>query len=452
MIEPVSRVLFIANHFPPLGGGGVQRAVKLVRYLPEFGHEPLVVTGSGGGFAFWTPEDATLGDDLPAGLDVRRVPGPEPQPSGGWRARAERVLGRDSAAMRWWIDGAVAVGRDTAAEVDVILGECVPYETAEVGARLARELRKPWVADLQDPWALDEMWQYATGLHRRRDLRRMRRLLATAAAIVMNTPEAVVRVRAAFPELREIPVVSIPNGFDAADFDGEVAARDDNVFRIVHSGYLHTELGFKHRRTRRLRRLLGGLPVPGVDYLTRSHIFLLEAVEQLLAARPGLRGRVEVHLAGVLTDIDRAVAEPYDFVRLHGYMAHAETVELVRTADLVFLPMHDLPPGVRAGLVPGKTYEYLASGRPILAAVPDGDARELLAEAGDARICRPSDVTAMAEAIGAEIDRRGAGLPSPERRADVVARYERRVQAGELAAVLDGVLDRTRELVPLNTV
>ncbi len=74
----------------------------------------------------------------------------------------------------------------------------------------------------------------------------------------------------------------------------------------------------------------------------------------------------------------------------------------MRSADLLFLPMHDLPAGRRAGLVPQKTYEYLAAGRPILAAVPDGDARDLLDASGVARLCRPADAAAMAAAVAAE--------------------------------------------------
>ena len=52
----------------------------------------------------------------------------------------------------------------------------------------------------------------------------------------------------------------------------------------------------------------------------------------------------------------------------------------MRSADLLFLPMHDVPPGSRVGIVPGKTYEYLAWETPILAAVPDGDIAEILTE------------------------------------------------------------------------
>ena len=61
--------------------------------------------------------------------------------------------------------------------------------------------------------------------------------------------------------------------------------------------------------------------------------------------------------------------------------------------------MHDLRPGSRARIVPGKTYEYLAAGRPILAAVPDGDARDFLSQCGTALLCRPDDVEGMVQQL-----------------------------------------------------
>src|SRR5207244_13621932 len=114
-------------------------------------------------------------------------------------------------------------------------------------------LHVPWVADLQDPWALDEMWHYPSAVHRLADRRRMRRALGDASAVVMNTPEAVVRVRRTFPELTSKLVASVPNGFDVEDFAGDAPPPAASRFRIVHSGYPHAALALRHARTRRLR-------------------------------------------------------------------------------------------------------------------------------------------------------------------------------------------------------
>jgi glycosyltransferase involved in cell wall biosynthesis len=397
------------------------------------------VTGPGTADGRWTPRDDTLLSAFPAATKIRRVAGPEPAGGSGWRDRFDRHLGLETVWRRWWVDGSVEAAKGT--QPDLVYAWMSPFESATAARRLARELGRPWVADLGDPWALDEMMVYATGLHRRRAVREMRDGLASAAALVMSTPEAVVRVREAFPEFEDKHVVAIPNGFDASDFEGPVPDREDGVFRIVHTGYFHTELGLRHRHAAGVRRVLGGT-VQGVDFLTRSHVYLLEALERLLAEEPELAHRLEVHLAGVLSDVDREIAERSPVTRLHGYLSHEETLRLLRTADLLFLPMQNLPVGARAGIVPGKTYEYLAAGRPILAAVPDGDARDLLAEAGGARLCRPDDTAGLAAAIAAEFSRFqvGAAVHTPDPK--VVARYEYRHLAGQLAQVFDLVLER----------
>ena len=127
-------------------------------------------------------------------------------------------------------------------------------------------------------------------------------------------------------------------------------------------------------------------------------------------------------------------------MREHGYLEHAQSVALMRSADLLFLPMHDIAAGRRATIVPGKTYEYLASGRPILAAVPDGDARDMLAGSPQARLCRPGDSVAMEAIIRAEVARwQERGPVRTEVVPDLLARFDRRRLAEELAATLDAV-------------
>jgi hypothetical protein len=385
----------------------------------------------------WTPYDATLMATLPPDPEILRVPGPEPRPGGRWRSRTERWLLIESSWDRWWIDGSTLRGSE-ARDIDVVYAVMSPYASAEAAVRLSRALGVPWVADLGDPWALDEMIVYPSRLHRRLELRTMGRILGTAAAVSMSTEEAADRVRRRFRELDGTPVVAIPNGFDARDFAGPAPVRKPDVFRIVHTGYLHTALGRKYQRFAPLRRILGGA-VPGVDVLPRSHIYLLEALDRLFAARPELRGRIELHLAGVLSDADREVIGDNEAVKVHEYVEHAEAVSMMRGADLLFLPMHDVN-GSRATIVPGKTYEYLASDAPILAAVPAGDAKELMLTAGNTSVCAPTDVSAMVTAIEARVDAERVGRASQPRRQDVVAQYEYRHLAGRLARLFDGVL------------
>jgi glycosyltransferase involved in cell wall biosynthesis len=417
----------------------VQRPARFVRYLPARGYEPIVITGPGTAEGRWTPEDDSLAREVPAETEVHRVPSPEPAQEGRGE-QLERWLGVPSPWSRWWIEGSTRLGTSAGARADLVYTWMQPYQTAAAGARLARALGRPWVADLGDPWAFDEMIAYPTHFHRQREERRMRSLLGQADAVVMSTPEAARRVLSAFPEFSRKPVCAIPNGYEPADFDVPVSPRTDRRFRIVHTGYLHTDLGLRYRKLRRLRRLAGGT-VPGVDVLPRSHVFLLEAVEQLLARRPELQGRIEVMLAGVLSPSDREIADRYAFVATPGYVSHSSAVALMRTADLLFLPMHELEQG-RATIVPGKTYEYLAAGAPILAAVPEGDVRDALEAGGRTTFCRPRDVAALAVAVERAFDTKtSAGVPAPARSIEI-ERYSYPRLADELAGIFDRVLEQ----------
>ncbi len=434
-----NRVLVLAYFFPPVGGGTSRRNWAIVRHLVELGYRPTVVTGSGGADHYWAPLAESGAAESLVGVKISRVPGPEPEASRGLRRRIERTFDLQPQWYRWWLRGALEAGRTECASVDIVYAALEPYENAFVAGALAREFGKPWIAELMDPWALDEMRMHVSGLHRARDRRQMTRGLRTASRIVMSAPEAVARVQRELPELSGIPIEDLPLGFDDADFEGPPPRRDDETFRIVHTGFMHTRLGLRHRRTHRLRGALGGLYTE-VDVLTRSHLYLLDALGRVVERHPDLRERVELHLAGSLTHDDRVVASRSPVpVREHGFLPHDQTIQLIRSADLLFLPMHELPDGRRAGLVPGKTYEYLASGRPILAAIPEGDARDLLLEAAHARLCSPSDVDAMTDAIEAEVERWRAGAAPAAPRADVVARYERGRIAERLATLLEAM-------------
>ena len=395
----------------------------------------MIVTGPGSARGRWDAHDVELLERIPAEVEIHRVDSVEPPVLTGLAHRLDHLRPGPPSWVRWWIDEATALGGRVGSDADVVLVSCAPYETARVGARLAQQLGKPWIADLEDPWALDEMYVYPTRLHRALALREMRRSLSTASAIVMAAPEAAVRVRRAMPELAE-RVHSIPIGFDPDDFTTPPAATDPGVFRIVHTGSLHTDFGLHLRRSRRRRRLLGGM-TPGLDVLPRSHVFLVEAIAALLKDDPALRGSVELHLAGFLTVADRAVAAPHEFVRLRGLLSHSESVGLMKSADLLFLPMHDLPAGRRAGLIPYKTFEYLAARRPILAAVPEGDVRDLLGSVGDVSLVAPTDVAGMVAAI-----RRRIADTTARTAADDLGPLQRRASVTRIAAVLDQVTGR----------
>ena len=291
---------------------------------------------------------------------------------------------------------------------------CRPTSRPKSARRVAALLAVPWVADLRDPWALDEMQVFPTRLHRALERRHMRAALRSAAHVIVNTPEAAREIAHCMPELAD-KVSAITNGFDQDDFSVPPPSIDADVFRIVFTGGAwNLHIGSRQRRLRLVRRVLGG-GIKDVDLLSRSAMFLTEATERLLERRPDLRQFVRVEIAGSGSAEDSEEFRSFGGVN-HGYLDHAHAVELIRSADLLFLGMQDLGPGQRANTVPGKAYEYIASGRPILAAVPPGDARDLLSSLSNAVLCWPTDVTAIEHAIERLADQKRAHGTAATRR------------------------------------
>lgn len=428
-------VLYIAKYFPPVGGAGVQRSVKFAKYLPEFGILPVVLTEEPDHGDRWSPADSSMLAEIPESVPVHRA---DWRRDGGDRGdRASRIRRRADEMVRLGVE----VGRRHS--VEAVFVTMSPFGDAAIARRIAAELGVPWIADLRDPWAFDEFIPYRSALHREFEKRRMGRALAGAATIIMNTPESARLAEDGLPELRGSRITHLTNGYDAADFAGDPPPRSGERFTIVHSGYLHTASGLEQRRKEWLNRLLGRT-IKGVSRLCRSHYYLLQALESWVGRDPSVADRVEVVFVGSTTEVDRRLAETSavaEMLRFTGYRPHGESVAHVRSADLLFFPMHGLAPGCRSSIVPGKAYEYMASGRSILAAVPEGDARDYLERAGSARICFPGDVAAMSTHLEEEFAQWCAGGGKHRQwNPGEVACFERRALSEGLAEILTGVI------------
>jgi len=437
------RVLFISYLFPPTGGTGVQRSQKFVQYLPDEGFLPVVVAGPSSREDRWAPIDLTMSDKVKSNIPVHRiVSSPLAAPS-RLRARMERWLGVKSEFENWWVRSATKLSCRVAHDCSLIFATMSPFESAAVASEVSRRIGIPWVADLRDPWALDDIQIYPSRLHRAFEMGKMERLLSTAAVTIMNTPAAAEAVKKAFPGLQEETILSITNGFDAEDFRETVTPRTDGKFRIVHSGGMFTDSGLQ-LRTRNFYRTLGGVE-PGVDIMTRSPEYLLKAIEQWTNRHPSIGEDLQIIFAGTTTAEDRALVSKTKasrFVQFPGFLSHDASLQLIRTADLLFLPMHNLPQGQQCRSIPGKTYEYIASGRPILAAVPDGDAREFLSRCGTGLLCRPDDVEGMVEILNRIYTAWRKKQGCVQLNLDYISRFERRALTHDLADVFRATLGK----------
>jgi glycosyltransferase involved in cell wall biosynthesis len=291
-----------------------------------------------------------------------------------------------------------------ARRVDVAVVSMSPYALERTARRIAKNFGYPLVLDLRDPWAIDGWHVYRTLFDWYADLLAMKRALRSAAGIVANTEEAAKAISSRLLGSNGPPLTVIPNGYDSSDFarTTPIATQLNDSFVIVHTGYLHDRAieppaGLRDRIVSRLKFRPEPIILSG-----RTVVHLARALTIVQSRNPGFYEKLLIVLVGIADDatrrqIDRiGHAQKFRFV---GYVSHATSISWLKRADALFLPLHGLPPGYRSLIVPGKTYEYVASGKPILGAVPPGDARDILDEYGRAAIADPVDPVEIAAGL-----------------------------------------------------
>jgi glycosyltransferase involved in cell wall biosynthesis len=282
------------------------------------------------------------------------------------------------------------------------------------------------VSDFRDAWTRLDRKGEAEGLREFLERPLEARVIRASSAVLCNTPGMVGAFHRRYPE-PGARRPHLPNGYDPTDFPPEAPCRTglcppagpaDRPLEVVYAGAFYGDynpLAFLRGAGLALRR--GLLPPGGVRVrLYGAHDRAVgEAIERT-AEREGIGGMLE---------------RP-------GYVSHRRAIRALMDADLLLLV---LPPGpAAAARITAKTYEMLAAGRPILAMVPEGDARDLLEASGAAlAVLATDDVEGAARALGEARSGLLEGSLRASTRWDVARRFERRRIAAELAGVLDAV-------------
>jgi glycosyltransferase involved in cell wall biosynthesis len=404
------KVLLVTFYFPPAGGAGVPRFLKLAEHLPELGIETHVLAPDD---PKWLHRDDSL--QLPAAATVHRVKnvGPRARRPAEELAAAHglarlgvraqlllRGLLVPDASVVWAATAAPAAVRLVRREkIDVVVTTSPPGSVHLVGAAVRRLTRARWVADLRD--------SIASHPQRRRQIRGeglLARHVARHADAVVGASDAITSEMESFGPPGRLQLIA--NGCDYEEFDG-LEYRPGDRLRVTHAG------SFFGRRDPRpflealakadgdvVARFVGGFPSAYREY----------------AQRLGLAERIEVV----------------------SHRSRAEVLALQRDSDALLL----LIPENERGVLSAKVFEYLAAERPILAVVPpDGEAAALIRGTGAGTVVAPDDVDGMVAALSELDERRRAGTLTetplaPEWR----DRLSRRARAREYAELLRAVV------------
>jgi glycosyltransferase involved in cell wall biosynthesis len=436
MTEVARRLLVLCYFYPPLGGGGVHRVLGFTRHLPRQGWECTVICA--GREDYWVV-DETLLDAIPAGTEVVRVPGGSALSmwlrlrGGGQGRRSGRVFDGLRALSDWWMipdsyagwadraarAGARRIGDAAAPRFDALLSTSPPDSVQLAGLALKRRFGLPWIADFRDPWFGLTFRTPRTAWHRARHERLERDVLEAADVVTAASASHADDLRRRMPG-RADAVVHLPNGYepdDPSDTDrAPEAAPDSDRFRLVYTGRMSI--------------------MPDV-------LVFLDALHQVLARRPDARRRLRARLAGPYDSDyeDRALALGLKgIVEFLGPRSHREARALQRGADLLLLwkPRH-IPT-----MVPGKLYEYLDAGRPIVAVLERGDEVERLVTRAGGEVVWSGDREGLTAAIERHYAGWREGLPNVARRPEWLDEHTRERLAGALARRLDTLVGARR--------
>ena len=377
----MKRVLVLAYFFPPLGGGGCQRTVKLVRYLEAQGWVASVITTADRDY--WIL-DRTLLEEVPRSTEILRVRGGTAlgllravgragirvqEPQGARQPAAFRAF---RSLQRWmlipdgyrgWAGAArrLAEARLRAGGVDALWTTSSPESAHLAGLALKRRFGIPWIADFRDPWVGRVTYRPPTRIHDRahRSMERAVVLAADRVTVVSKAMES--HYRARYPDVSPERFFVLENGYDPDDWRRVRTATEDSAreterdrgrFVLLHAGQL------AHRPTVRT---------------------LLAAVRRVVDEDRAASGDLVVRFLGGNEELDAreraryALGQVLDLAPSRPHLA--ALAAMARAGGLVLLGHGGAADSL---LYTGKIYEYLSSGRPVLGIVDPGPCAELI--------------------------------------------------------------------------
>ena len=438
------KLLMIANDFPPVGGAGIQRAFYFAKYLGERGWHPIVLTVKD---VLFSAKDYTLLEQLPpttrvvrtGSLELRRVawllgrlagksrrPASDPRAAPGAPAMGRRWRAIGRSLRKWlfvpddrmlWVPFVLFAARRLIRreKISSLFATAPPYSSAVAGWLLHELTGLPLVVDLRDPWTQDPYLRSPTVVHRRLNEWLERATFAAASRLIVISPRMRSNVLQRHPELPPEKVTVILNGFDAEELARIRPRPRDPGFTVVYVGSLYAH----HRRPMRAfcrawDELAGESPAFG----HASRLWLIGRCDP----------EIEEELAGWV-----AVN-----ARVFGYQPHADAVCYLKTASALLLLIRKLDPETDVITIPGKTFEYLGAGAPILMIGPQGDAADIVSSHGG--IVHDEDDLGGIRASLRGMYEASSGGRGPIPSTAAAACYDRRALTARLAVELDAVV------------
>ena len=372
----MKKALIITYYWPPAGGAGVQRALKFVKYLPQFGWEPIVLTVE-------NPDspvnDTSLLNDIPKGTKIFKTKSLEPfelykkfiGKNSDSKIPNDVLLSKKNLSIKnrlaqWirlnlfipdakigWKKYAVKKGLEIikTENIDLIFTTSPPQTVALIGRKLSKLSGVKWIADFRDPWMEIVYYQNVnrTKLTKAVDSSLEKKVMNDADRIITISHDIADLIRG---KAKNQNVAIIPNGFDETDFES-IELRKNTKFTISYTGSMSKDR----------------VPYPFVSALKR------------LIYSDGIKN-IQMKFAG------KFCSEFYELIKkenlseyftIQNFIPHNESTKMLQSADALLLVIDNVPNN--KGFLTGKFFEYMGCKKPIFAVGPvDGDANAIIKE------------------------------------------------------------------------
>lgn len=422
----MKRVLIIAYYYPPLGGGGILRTLKFIKYLPQYGYEPVVIAPENG---TWIAYDHELEKTVKHIRTIRvPVPGLEAIDSSFGKTVPERVKKyylkfqnqfHPDPRWRWitnispnlsrWIDQE---------EIDVIFTTSPPHSVHGVAVEYKKNGGQvPWVADFRDSFYSDpNLGKDIKSKVKKLVYGRYQTEYVRWADVVVCATEPIarkmIRVHGQAEKFRVIT-----NGFDPEDLeDIEPSELPSDKFILTYTGSF-------------------------IGARTPEH--LIYACVKVLEHHPSWKNLLRLRFVGSFSQRDKELFAklPPEMVEVQEFLTHRDALKLQvnSSANCLIISV----PKERGGdeIFTGKIFEYIYAERPILALVPDGVAKDLIEKYNLGYVADAQNIEAVSGALGKMLNDHICGAKVFRDFAQARKLFDRKFLAGELAKVFDEVIN-----------
>lgn len=422
-------MLIITYYWPPSGGGGVQRWLKFVKYIRDFGWEPIIYTPENPDFEL---QDDSLYEDVPQGITVLKKAIWEP--FGAYRmllgkkaVQKQGVVSSSSGSLfnklSIWIRGNYFIPDSRVFwvrssvnylakylktnKIDALVTTGPPHSLHLIGLELKTRLGVKWLADFRDPWSKwDVLDQLKLSKRSRKSHQNLEHSVLTGADQIITVSPT---LKSSLEDLGAKNVEVITNGYD---FETNENTQDlPKKFRISHIGSLN---------------------------LARNPQILWDVLNELAEELPEFASDLEIYLSGTVEDgVSESIKSQQNLDDCYingGYLTHKQVIDAYNNSAILLLIVSKS--NNASWILPGKMFEYLVQNKPILSlGKSSSDASDLLKNVGYNPCIEYDDQEAIKSFILAAYEDFKAGVV---RRANGnTEKYHRRALTKSLAACLD---------------